>query len=467
MRMRHRRVERCLLRAAVALDGGEIDEARELCSEVERLEPHNPDLSHLVARLTSSRAAPVIAESPAGAATPNEVVGQPIPVVVKPPIPVAVKPPIPVAVKPFPVAARPTAVAAKTAPSVVQPIVVAAEPAAVVAEPIGLAAEPHPDVVIDDAPRSSRLWVAAAALLILASGGAGWFWAHTRTSAAREPAVPTTAPQEATGVEPATPQAQSESIRVAQTTVTVAPAQSPPAEATPVVDNPPVPTSGASVSAPAPPARDERAERLRVDPAEKLTPVPPPPRTAPASEAPARAEVTAPVASPPAPDALPVVRVPEPSIAEPPAPSPATNTENVRLVGTAVDLKPTALPVPPAAAAEPSPARTTVADEKAIRAVLGRYEAAYNRLDAAAAAAVWPSADRRGLSHAFEGLASQSVSLGSCEVRVGTGSAQATCTGTHRWAPKVGGGAKTSARRWQFDLRNTSGDWIISQVSVR
>ena len=134
-----------------------------------------------------------------------------------------------------------------------------------------------------------------------------------------------------------------------------------------------------------------------------------------------------------------------------------------------------AAPAPPAAApaaaapiaALPSESAQRASDDKMIRTALGRYEAAYNRLDASAAAAVWPTADERGLSHAFNGLASQSVSLGRCDVRVNGAAAQATCDGTQRWTPKVGGGAQSAPRRWQFQLRNTGDRWVISQVSVK
>jgi hypothetical protein len=108
-----------------------------------------------------------------------------------------------------------------------------------------------------------------------------------------------------------------------------------------------------------------------------------------------------------------------------------------------------------------------VSDERQVRGTLSRYEVAYSRLDAAAAGAVWPSVDRRALARAFGDLASQSVSLGRCDVRINGASAQADCAGVAKWAPKVGGGTHTQARRWHFDLRNTGGDWIITGAAVR
>ena len=88
-------------------------------------------------------------------------------------------------------------------------------------------------------------------------------------------------------------------------------------------------------------------------------------------------------------------------------------------------------------------------------------------LDAAAARAVWPSVDHRALARAFDGLESQRFSLERCNVRLNGGSAQADCSGSAQWTPKVGGGAQTASRRWQFELKQNNGDWVIVRASVR
>jgi hypothetical protein len=106
-------------------------------------------------------------------------------------------------------------------------------------------------------------------------------------------------------------------------------------------------------------------------------------------------------------------------------------------------------------------------DERMVRGALARYETAYNRLDAAAARAVWPSVDQRALARAFENLAAQSVSLGQCDVRLAGESAQAECSGRAEWTPKVGGGTQSGARHWRFDLKNQGGDWVIVRASMR
>ena len=47
MRMRHRRAERCLRRAADAVDGGRLREAIEALDEVREIDPQNPGLQLL------------------------------------------------------------------------------------------------------------------------------------------------------------------------------------------------------------------------------------------------------------------------------------------------------------------------------------------------------------------------------------------------------------------------------------
>jgi len=118
--------------------------------------------------------------------------------------------------------------------------------------------------------------------------------------------------------------------------------------------------------------------------------------------------------------------------------------------------------------ASSSPTTAAPRDQSvAIRAALNRYEAAYNRLDATAVQSVWPSLDRNALSRAFDGLASQKVSLGNCSVNVRDSAARAYCAGTTAWTPKVGGGARTASRKWTFDLSEADGTWRIVRVEAR
>jgi hypothetical protein len=128
---------------------------------------------------------------------------------------------------------------------------------------------------------------------------------------------------------------------------------------------------------------------------------------------------------------------------------------------------PRVLPTAPAAPAPTAPAPAGNADEQSVRVALSRYESAYTRLDAAAAASVFPGINQRALATAFEGLSAQTISLGRCDVRVTGATAQAYCEGRARWTPKVGGGMKTAERVWRFNLRSTNGSWVITQATAR
>ena len=146
----------------------------------------------------------------------------------------------------------------------------------------------------------------------------------------------------------------------------------------------------------------------------------------------------------------------------------------VKQAGTAAErdelIVPVALPSsPPIANTAPPPvAAPAMSDEAAVCTVLARYAAAYDRLDAPAAQAVWPSVDAVALTRAFEGLAEQHVTLSACTVDVRGSSARASCTGSARWAPKVGDGAvRTERRAWTFDLSRTGTGWQIESARVR
>ena len=100
--------------------------------------------------------------------------------------------------------------------------------------------------------------------------------------------------------------------------------------------------------------------------------------------------------------------------------------------------------------------------------VLGRYRNAFNTLDAGAAAAVWPTVNEKTLARAFERLEDQQVSFESCEIEIGGVHAEAACSGTARYIPKVGSRTpKAEARRWTFILRRASDGWLIDGIDAR
>ena len=165
------------------------------------------------------------------------------------------------------------------------------------------------------------------------------------------------------------------------------------------------------------------------------------------------------------------------SVPEGPPPSPPTAIEAAgrqpdaappaameRIVSD-LPAAPAAVPPPaPAAAAPPSPA---ISDEPKVRAVLARFESAYSSLNAPAAQAVWPTVDVRALGRAFDSLQAQQISLGDCAIALNGQRARADCRGTMSWTPKIGGGNRSQARRWQFELATAGGAWQIVRAEAR
>jgi hypothetical protein len=148
----------------------------------------------------------------------------------------------------------------------------------------------------------------------------------------------------------------------------------------------------------------------------------------------------------------------------PPAPRVVAGAEGIAPPEAAARSAEALTALPSAPSPEPANIRS---NEQGVRAALGRYESAYNRLDAVAAAAVWPTVNQRALASAFNGLSAQAISLGSCEIRVNGAAARAECAGNARWTPKVGSGTESADRHWRFDLRNAGGHWIITQATTR
>lgn len=126
---------------------------------------------------------------------------------------------------------------------------------------------------------------------------------------------------------------------------------------------------------------------------------------------------------------------------------------------------PPAAPVPASYTLPPAEPRPD--ESERIRSVLLRYETAYNRLDAKAAGSVWPRVDQAALGRAFNGLLSQRVSLGLCDITVIGDVGGASCAGKARWEPKIGGGLQTADRYWNFNLRRTGDGWRIEEIRVR
>jgi hypothetical protein len=111
---------------------------------------------------------------------------------------------------------------------------------------------------------------------------------------------------------------------------------------------------------------------------------------------------------------------------------------------------------------------TVDGDRGAIRSVLGRYRSAFNALDAAAATQVWPSVNERSLERAFAQLEQQNMSFDDCAIDVRGTRAEAACTGTAEFVPKVGSRTpQVQQRRWTFNLEKSGAGWQIAGVNAR
>lgn len=295
------------------------------------------------------------------------------------------------------------------------------------------------DASVEDSPRRRRGAAAAiAAILVLGLGvGAMWFAGQTGGGVI-QPAAST--------AEAVTPEATLSPPRV-----------EPPAPGSSLAPLPeaaqpaPVPSTVQQASTESsPPLPDAGPVRVAFNPPSPTV------STAGGADLPPLAASTADV---------PVVPPPAPPIAPPTLSATPLDTVAAGVpVTTPSEPRPPVAPPPPPKAAEPAAEPSA---EPRIRAVLSSYEAAFRSLDASAVQRVWPGVDARALARAFDGLASQSVSLGQCAFAISGSSATAQCTGSATWTPKVGGGSRTVPRRWQFSLQNAGDDWQIVRAEVR
>jgi hypothetical protein len=113
-----------------------------------------------------------------------------------------------------------------------------------------------------------------------------------------------------------------------------------------------------------------------------------------------------------------------------------------------------------------SPAPT--ANNVVVQAVLTRYARAYERLDATAVKAIWPTVDERALARAFRDLAAQSIVFDACDLTIVGTRATASCRGTASYATSVGKRNEiVQPRQWTFLLEQSPDRWEIQQVQVR
>jgi hypothetical protein len=115
----------------------------------------------------------------------------------------------------------------------------------------------------------------------------------------------------------------------------------------------------------------------------------------------------------------------------------------------------------------PAPAPPPTDQRPTIRETIERYRIAYERLDASAARAVWPGVEEAALARAFESLSSQRLTFEDCSIEVSGVTATASCRGTARAVPRVGGGSEATRRNWRFRLRQSGDRWIIDSTQIR
>ncbi len=418
MRMRQRRAARLILRAQTAIEQGHVEEAAEALDEARTLDSSAPDIETLRARIAPpeqpATTVPVVPVVPAF----KSPAGTPVPVV--PAFRPAAGTPVPVVPAFKSPAANPV------------PVVPAFRPAA--GSPVSelplhdlSAAETTPNIEASTAGRRVRGALAIAASLGLVTLLALWnFSARVapKSAPARVPPPVAAAP---VADEPTLARA---AVTIATPAVTetgtsgVAPSERQPVEAA-ALTSAPAPVDNPDATPPAAPPTPAAVP----EPVDRVAPL--------------REERAEPITSLPVRDGLDAIGAAAAPVPEPPAVAP---------------------PSPPAPPEAPAP----VDESPSVRRVLSQYEAAYSSLDASAAKRVWPGLDSRALSRAFDGLQSQRVSLRECDVSVNRNGARADCHGSAEWTPKVGGGSRSEARSWSFDLRKgDGGEWRIVSATVR
>jgi hypothetical protein len=107
-------------------------------------------------------------------------------------------------------------------------------------------------------------------------------------------------------------------------------------------------------------------------------------------------------------------------------------------------------------------------EEQRIHAALKQYKSAYDRLDANAARAVWPTLDTRALARAFGGLKMQEVEFAKCDLAIESIEATAVCGGSATYVPRVGSQQRhTESREWTFRFKKVDRDWMIVKAETR
>ena len=138
-------------------------------------------------------------------------------------------------------------------------------------------------------------------------------------------------------------------------------------------------------------------------------------------------------------------------------------------------------PVTPPPPAQPPPVESTPvvntktetppnrdADIASVRAVIQRYQQAFEQRDADALRQIWPSMGDRYKKYKqnFGAASSIQIQLTIADVKMGTDGSSATvlATQTQEYSPKGGGKTMTSKDQAIFNLVKANGTWVITQI---
>jgi hypothetical protein len=123
-------------------------------------------------------------------------------------------------------------------------------------------------------------------------------------------------------------------------------------------------------------------------------------------------------------------------------------------------------PLPSASASVAPPAAPKA--ETLVAQVLETFRQAYGRLDAETIGAIWPTANTKGLTRAFDQLDNQDLTFDNCAISANGLRAQASCVGKATFVPRVGNKAThVEPRHWMFQLKKVGDSWLIETVEAR
>jgi hypothetical protein len=150
------------------------------------------------------------------------------------------------------------------------------------------------------------------------------------------------------------------------------------------------------------------------------------------------------------------------------------NEINVKLAAMNKSVTPPPA-VPPAPVAntpvvntQPEPSPNRDADIAAVRAVIQRYQRAFEQRDADALRQIWPSMGDRYKKYKqnFGAASSIQIQLTIVEVKMGTDGVSATVVATQaqEYSPHGGGKTMNSKDQAIFNLVKANGNWVITQI---